>query len=164
MKIVQVHSHLGGLEFIQVHLPGTWAEIESAIVAVDGSDRKATTATATRNRRSYSPNRINAAIGRGLKSCGWKPRRAGALDFAKDRVGIEIQFGRSPRDTYDLLARHIASYLGKFIDVGIEILPMKELQAQMSSGVAYYEGELYNLIREGRGVPGVPLVLVGIAV
>ena len=83
------------------------------------------------------------------------------MDFAKDRVGIEIQFGRSPRDTYDLLARHIASYLGKFIDVGIEILPMKELQAQMSSGVAYYEGELYNLIREGRGVPGVPLGLMG---
>ena len=28
------------------------------------------------------------------------------------------------------------------IDVGIEILPMKELQTQMSSGIAYYEGEL----------------------
>ncbi len=43
------------------------------------------------------------------------------------------------------------------------VLPMKELQAKMSSGVAYYEGELYNLIREGRGVPAVPLVLIGIA-
>lgn len=49
------------------------------------------------------------------------------------------------------------------IDVGVEILPMKELQAQMSSGVAYYEGELYNLIREGRGVPAVPLILIGVA-
>lgn len=33
---------------------------------------------------------------------------------------------------------------------------------QMSSGVAYYEGELYNVVRNGRGVPAVPLVLVGI--
>jgi len=39
---------------------------------------------------------------------------------------------------------------------------MKSLQSQMSSGVAYYEGELYNVIRQGRGVPAVPLVLVGI--
>ncbi len=57
----------------------------------------------------------------------------------------------------------MAFYIGDVIDVGIEILPTKELQEEMSSGVAYYEGELYNLIREGRGVPAVPLVLVGIA-
>jgi hypothetical protein len=46
--------------------------------------------------------------------------------------------------------------------VGIEILAMKSLQANMSSGPGYYEGELYNIIRNGRGVPAVPLVLVGI--
>jgi len=40
---------------------------------------------------------------------------------------------------------------------------MNELQHEMSSGVGYYEGELYNLIREGRGVPAVPLVVVGVA-
>ena len=34
----------------------------------------------------------------------------------------------------------------------------------MSSGVGYYEGELYDLIREGRGVPAVPLVLIGISI
>ncbi|MDE0092244.1 MAG: restriction endonuclease, partial [Oligoflexia bacterium] len=30
------------------------------------------------------------------------------------------------------------------------------------SGVAYYEGELYNVVRQGRGVPAVPIVLIGI--
>jgi Restriction endonuclease BglII len=48
------------------------------------------------------------------------------------------------------------------VDVGVEILPMKELTQHMSSGVCYYESELYNLIREGRGVPAVPLILVGV--
>jgi hypothetical protein len=52
--------------------------------------------------------------------------------------------------------------VGDVIDVGIEIVPMKGLQEEMSSGVPYYEGELYNLIREGRGVPAVPLVLIGV--
>ncbi len=27
---------------------------------------------------------------------------------------------------------------------------MKSLQSQMSSGVSYYEGELYNVVRQGR--------------
>jgi hypothetical protein len=40
---------------------------------------------------------------------------------------------------------------------------MKELQQKMSSGVGYYESELYNLVREGRGVPAVPLILIGVA-
>jgi hypothetical protein len=78
-------------------------------------------------------------------------------------VAVEVQFGKYSFVAYDLFVKHMAFYIGNAIDVGIEILPMKELQEEMSSGVAYYEGELYNLIREGRGVPAVPLVLVGIA-
>jgi hypothetical protein len=84
-------------------------------------------------------------------------------DFVKDRVAVEVQFGKYAFVAYDLFVKHLAFYLGDIIDVGVEILPMKELQEEMSSGVPYYEGELYNLIREGRGVPAVPLVLLGIA-
>ena len=84
-------------------------------------------------------------------------------DFVKERVAVEVQFGKYSFVAYDLFVKHMAFFVGDVIDVGIEILPMKELQAEMSSGVAYYEGELYNLIREGRGVPAVPLVIVGVA-
>ena len=83
-------------------------------------------------------------------------------DFVKERVAIEVQFGKYSFVAYDLFVKHLAFYVGDKIDVGIEILPMKSLQAQMSSGVAYYEGELYNVIRQGRGVPSVPLVILGI--
>lgn len=84
-------------------------------------------------------------------------------DFVKDRVAIEVQFGKYAFVAYDLFVKHMAFYVGDKIDVGIEVLPMKSLQSEMSSGPGYYEGELYNLIREGRGVPAVPLVMVGIA-
>jgi hypothetical protein len=30
------------------------------------------------------------------------------------------------------------------------------------AGVAYYEGEFYNVVCQGRAVPAVPLVLVGV--
>ena len=83
-------------------------------------------------------------------------------DFVKDRVAIEVQFGKYSFVAYDLFVKHLAFYVRDQIDVGIEILPMKALQSQMSSGVSYYEGELYNVVRQGRGVPTVPLVIIGI--
>ena len=83
-------------------------------------------------------------------------------DFVKERVALEVQFGKYSFVAYDLFVKHLAFYIGDHIDVGIEILPMKSLQSHMSSGVAYYEGEFYNVVRQGRGVPAVPLVMIGI--
>lgn len=99
-----------------------------------------------------------------ILDAGRKPLKSyNQTDFVKDRIALEVQFGKYAFVAYDLFVKHMAFYVGDMIDVGVELLPMKELQAQMSSGVAYYEGELYNLIRQGRGIPAVPLVLVGVA-
>ena len=84
-------------------------------------------------------------------------------DFVKDRVAIEVQFGKYAFVAHDLFVKHLSFYISEIIDVGVEILPMKELEKEMSSGVPYYERDLLNIIRQGRGVPSVPLVLVGIA-
>lgn len=96
-------------------------------------------------------------------------------DFVKDRVAVEVQFGKYFSVAYDLFVKHLAFYVGDVIDVGVEIVSVKALSAStlnegsgrrergMSTGVPWYEKELYNLIREGRGVPGVPLVLIGVA-
>jgi hypothetical protein len=83
-------------------------------------------------------------------------------DFVKQRVAIEVQFGKYSFVAYDLFVKHLAFYMQDQIDVGIEILAMKSLQRQMSSGPGYYEGELYNVIRNGRGVPAVPLIVIGV--
>ena len=83
-------------------------------------------------------------------------------DFVKERVAIEVQFGKYSFVAYDLFVKHLAFYMRDQIDVGIEILAMKSLQSQMSSGPGYFEGELYNVIRNGRGVPAVPLVVIGV--
>ncbi len=100
---------------------------------------------------------------REIEAAGEKPIFSyNQTDFVKDRVALEVQFGKYSFVAYDLFVKHLAFYIGDYIDVGIEILPMKVLQSRMSSGVAYYEGEFYNVVRQGRGVPAVPLVLVGI--
>ncbi len=85
-------------------------------------------------------------------------------DFVKDRIALEIQFGKYSFVAYDMFVKHMAFFVGDVIDVGIEILPIKHFQSQMSSGVGYYEGGLYDLIRQGRSSPAVPMVVVGIGI
>lgn len=83
-------------------------------------------------------------------------------DFLKERVAIEVQLGKYSFIAYDLFVKHMAFFVGDFIDIGVEILPMKSMQSQMSSGPGYYESALYDILRQGRGIPAVPLILIGI--
>ena len=201
MKTCEVYSHLNGLEFLLVHKPRLWKEIQSVITKVDAQKckTKVSKERGMKGRKLYSPVDMNATFKKLLKNKNWEESRVSywvtrseklirktlsmspaeqkkeieaagetpiysynQTDFVKDRVAIEIQFGKYSFVAYDLFVKHLAFYVGDHIDVGIEILPMKSLQSQMSSGVAYYEGEFYNVVRQGRGVPAVPLVLVGI--
>jgi hypothetical protein len=202
MRIVEKYSHLNGLEFLLVHKPNIWKEIQAVVKSVDAAKckTKVSKEKTKTGRILYSPVEMNTAMNTGFDKHKWQEERVNywvtddaklirqtltldpaeqkkkieeaghtaiksynQTDFVKDRVAVEVQFGKYAFVAYDLFVKHLAFYVGDKIDVGVEILPMKELQEEMSSGVAYYEGELYNLIREGRGVPGVPLVLIGVA-
>lgn len=83
-------------------------------------------------------------------------------DFVKNKIAVEIQFGKYAFVAFDLFVKHMLFYSGGKINLGIEILPTKKMQSQMSSGVAYYEGEVYNVMRQGRNSPPVPLLILGI--
>ena len=83
-------------------------------------------------------------------------------DFVKNEIAVEVQFGKYAFVAFDLFVKHLLFYSGGIINVGIEILPTKKMQSNMSSGVAYYEGEVYNILRHGRSNPPVPLLVLGI--
>ncbi len=83
-------------------------------------------------------------------------------DYVKDKVAVEVQFGKYSFVAYDLFVKHMLFYSGGKIDLGIEILATKKMQSQMSSGIAYFEGEVYNVMRQGRNSPPVPLLILGI--
>jgi len=201
VRIVDLYSHLNGLEFLLVHKPQLWEEIQNVIKHVDGNacKTKVSKEKNMKGRLLYSPIDMNKSFKNLLEEKNWEESRVNywvtkdeklirktitmppenqkkeiekagfspiysynQTDFVKDRVAIEVQFGKYSFVAYDLFVKHLAFYIGDKIDVGVEILPMKTLQSQMSSGVAYYEGELYNVIRQGRGVPAVPLIIIGI--
>ncbi len=201
MKIVEKYSHLNGFEFLLVHKPDLWKEIELVISEIDAETckTKVSKEKTKKGQLLYSPIDMNNSFKDKLTVLAWTESRVSywvtkneklirktltmssadqkteiensgespiysynQTDFVKNRVAIEVQFGKYSFVAYDLFVKHLAFYIGDQIDVGIEILPMKSLQSQMSSGVSYYEGELYNVVRQGRGVPAVPLVIVGI--
>lgn len=84
-------------------------------------------------------------------------------DFVKDRVAVEVQFGKYSFVAHDLFVKHMSFFVNDDIDVGVEIVPMKEMEKEMSSGVAYFERDLFNMLRQGRGIPAVPIILLGVA-
>ena len=83
-------------------------------------------------------------------------------DFVKEEVAIEVQMGKYFAVTYDLFVKHLSFYNGGIIDVGIEIVPGKALQRQMSSGVPFFEKEVHNMLRHGRTTPPVPIIVLGV--
>ncbi|HLJ57604.1 MAG TPA: BglII/BstYI family type II restriction endonuclease [Chthonomonadaceae bacterium] len=99
-----------------------------------------------------------------ILAAGKTPLRSyNQTDFVKDRVEIEVQFGKYSFVAFDLFVKHMAFFVGDVTDVGVEIVPMKSMQQMMSSGPPHYEGCLYDLLRQGRSTPAVPLVLIGVA-
>ena len=202
MRLVSKYSHLNGEEYLLIHKPNLWKEVQEVIAKVNAESckTKISKEKTMRSKILYSPPDMNKAFKKGLETRGWKERRntfwvaddekllrsiytyspeeqkeaieeAGLkpimsynqTDFLKERVAVEVQFGKYSFVSHDIFVKHLSFYASDVIDVGIEILPMKELEMEMSSGVPYYERDLLNIIRHGRGVPAVPLILVGVA-
>lgn len=84
------------------------------------------------------------------------------VDFLKDRIAIEVQFGKYFSVAYDLHVKHTFFFLRDEIDVGIEIIPTHAMMRRMDTGVAWFENEVANVVREGRNNPSVPIVIIGI--
>ena len=98
-----------------------------------------------------------------IRAAGHQPIMSyNQTDFVKNRIAVEVQFGKYAFVAHDLFVKHLSFFVADIIDVGIEILPMKQLEREMSAGVPYYERDLVNVIRQGRGVPAVPLILLGV--
>ncbi len=84
------------------------------------------------------------------------------IDFVKNKIAVEVQFNKYSLVSYDIFIKQMLFYSGGVINLGIEILPTKNMQSQMSSGIAYFEGEVYNVMRHGRNNPPVPLLILGV--
>ncbi len=187
MDIAAAYSFKGGDEFIRERFGGLLSEVEKAIAAVDASalKTKESREKTMPGRMLYSPQRLNKAFAAQLAMKAWRTVRircnyptefysplyrprsrvAGAfreMDFIKEKLGIEVQFGKYAFMVYNVCAKMTIFHNMGLIDAGIEIVPVKEFADQMSTGVSFFEQVVWDL--EARGVADIdlPVLILGL--
>lgn len=185
MRVAAVYSFNKGKEFVTEKYPNLLVEVNDAIKAVDASLYKDKQSLEKRKGMLFSPVRLNAAFKREFAKRGWasikvaceyptthyledykiRAKLRGAfreMDFLKEKLGIEVQLGKYAFMVYNVCAKMtIFKNLGH-IDSGIEIVPVKALAAEMSTGVSYFEQFVWDLENRGVADIDIPVLILGI--
>ena len=77
MKITQIYSHLNGVEFLIVHKPVLWNEIQSAIKNVDAGEAfdKISKEKSMVGKILYSPSKLNKLFKSEFSKNSWREAR-----------------------------------------------------------------------------------------
>ena len=176
MKIVYEYSHLGGSEILQVRYPEYEKEIYDVISSVKGNRTKISKEKTKKGKALYSPIDMNKQFYEAFTVRGFYELRdtytisipnyeleiSGAykqIDFVKEKVLVEVQFGKYAFMFYDM-AKFQFFFNENKADVGIEIVPCHGLHKEMSSGVSYGEQLVYDIERLKRHFPAVPVKVI----
>ena len=122
----------------------------------------------------YSPIHLNALFDYYFFQRGWdiKPRikthdskREGyrEMDALKDKIGVEIQFGKYAFLTYDIVAKMVIFKNYGIIDCGVEICPMQSMLLELSSGIGAFEQVSWDLRHRTVSNIDIPVLVLGIA-
>ena len=119
MKIVYEYSHLSGAEILRLRYPDCEREIYNVITGVTAKRTKVSKEKTMPGRRLYSPKDMNRQFREAFRSRGYVELRdvytitipdsdvriPGAfkqIDFVKDKVLVEVQFGKYAFMFYDM--------------------------------------------------------------
>lgn len=189
MRIVAHYSFNNGESVVKEKYPHLLAELERAIGGIDASKHKTKESEEKTmlGQLLYSPKSLNVAFKDALLPNGWRavkemcdyptdcyvggyvpPKKfAGRLpfremDFVKEKLGVEVQFGKYSFMVYNVAAKMTIFSNLKHIDAGIEVVPVKEFAEEMSTGVSYFEQFVWDLKKRGNADIDVPVYILGI--
>ncbi len=176
MRIVYEYSHLGGSEILKCRYPDCEREIYDVIERIRPQRTKVSKEKTMSGRQLFSPPDINAQFRAEFEALGYRELRdtytitipnsdvviPGAfkqIDFVKDKVLAEVQFGKYAFMFYDM-AKFQYFFNENKADLGVEIVPCHALHRQMSTGVSYGEQLVYDIERLKRHFPAVPVKVI----
>lgn len=84
------------------------------------------------------------------------------MDFVKQRLGIEVQFGEYAFMVYNVCAKMTIFHNLGHINHGVEIVPVKAFADGMSTGVSYFEQFIWDLEHRGVSNIDIPVMILGI--
>lgn len=188
MIVAGIFSFNHGKEVVEKKYPAELAEILEIIASVDSEKYK----TKISNEKTmsgkllYHPSSLNGAYKTEFAARQWLSHRVfceypagyyasgyrssgrwrGAfreMDFVKNRLGVEVQFGKYAFMVYNVCAKMtIFRNLG-VIDAGVEIVPVKDFADEMSTGVSYFEQFVWDLETRGVADIDIPVLILGVS-
>ena len=165
LVIADSYSHLFGEEVIRFKYPQIGTDIDDmASLGVQGP-------TASKEKTKvgklvYRGEHFNPVLKLHFEQRGWAKQKlpyGGEVDFVKERVAMEVQFGKYSFVAYDLTKLQDLFALNA-VDAGIEIIPSASLNAKMYTGVANFNTEVSRLQNRGRNQPAMPIWVLGVDV
>jgi len=176
MKVVYEYSHLGGAEILKVHYPDIDQEIYSVIARVRAQRLKTSKEKTKMGKNLFAPIDMNKQFKKLFREEGYRelkdtytihvpnsavqiPGAYKQVDFVKEKILVEVQFGKYAFMFYDM-AKFQYFFNENKADVGVEIVPSHVLSRDMSSGVSYGEHLIYDIERLKRHFPAVPVKVI----
>ncbi len=182
MEIIAEYSHKNGKEFLERNHQRELEEIKEIISLVDASvlKTKESLEKTMKGKMLYSPKRLNKVFLGLFRDRGWKTVRINVdttvpelgethsgfreMDAVKNKVGVEVQFGKYAFMVYNVSAKMTIFAKQGIIDAGVEIVPMLSMQKEMSTGVSYLEQMKTDLEYRGVSDIDIPVLVMGIDV
>lgn len=182
MQIVNIYSFKGGQEFVQRKHPRELAEVIDAIEHLNAAAclTKESSEKTMKGKLLFSPRDMNDGLKVALHKNGWtkkvsgkrkkyaEPRHAFGkgrfreMDGIRNKVGLEIQFGKYAFMGYDIFSKMIIFKNLGYIECGIEVVPSAELVKDMSTGVSSFDQLLVDLEHRGESNIDIPVYIIGI--
>ena len=183
MEVIATYSHADGKNFIQTNHPRELREIYEVIHEVDATKlrTKISREKTMVGKALYAPKRMNKEFKRLLSMRGWETVRFKVqtevpelgstskgyreIDGVKNKVGLEVQFGKYAFMIYNVSAKMTIFQKQGIIDCGIEVVPMKSMsRPDMSTGVSSFEQMKTDLEYRGVSNIDIPVFIVGVDV
>lgn len=182
MKIVNTYSFKNGENFIRNNYSDELSEVIKVIELLDATTClvKESKEKTMKGKLLFSPPEMNKVLKISLHALGWtegvkgkrklykEPRhdfgkgRFREMDGIKNKVGLEIQFGKYAFMGYDIFSKMIIFKNLKYIKCGIEIVPGNELVKDMSTGVSSFEQLRVDFEHRGESNIDIPVFVMGV--
>jgi len=183
MRVISSYSFKGGEEYIKRHHANEPQEIYDAISNLNGADAlcKISAEKTMKGKLLYSPEKMNYDLKAYLHERDWteanpagkkgfrEPRisfgkgRFREMDGIKNKVGLEVQFGKYAFMGYDIFSKMIIFKNHGLIDCGIEVVATQALVNKMSTGVSAFEQLMIDFEHRGESNIDIPVLVLGIA-
>ncbi|MBW4256590.1 hypothetical protein KTG15_02640 [Methanobacterium sp. YSL] len=179
MRVSCEYSHLDASKILRSNFPNEDSEIYEVIDDVIGKKSKISEEKGRKGKFLYSPKVFKSEFTQNFENRGFstlsdsniysvcdsnkKVKGFKKIDFFKNKVGIQVQFGKYSFMHYDLTKFQYFFNKNK-IKVGIEILPSYNLHKQMSSGMGYGEQLISDLKFLKKEFPTLPIKILVIDV